>query len=61
MAEHKKLLNESFINDVAVDKNNDEKTMTEIEEILDMTGFDFDIYGKRGWIAQVEDEEEDED
>lgn len=27
MAEHKKLLNESFINDVAVDKNNDEKCL----------------------------------
>ena len=37
-------------------RKGDEEKMAEIEEILDNTGFDFNIYGKNGWMDKVDHE-----
>ena len=39
-------------------RNGDSDRMGEIENLLEYTGFSFNIYGKRGWMAQVDDEAE---
>ena len=35
-------------------RKGDDARMTEIEDILDYTGFDFNIYGKNGWQEKVD-------
>ena len=37
-------------------KNGDDARMLEIEDILDYTGFNFNIYGKGGWQEKVDDQ-----